>query len=146
MRQPITMCVSAILALMAAGCAALPLATLGTIFGIADTAATAGPSVYQMGKLDTAFMVDFPTLQAAVRSAAGDLGLHIARDRAADNTRDVWDFQLQDDLKAKIEITLRRRAARLSRCRVNVGIFGSEPTARLLMNRIAAHLPKQASS
>ncbi|MGA2583994.1 MAG: DUF3568 family protein [Tepidisphaeraceae bacterium] len=128
------------LPLFCGGCALIPLATLGTIFGIAGTAASTGPEIYQQGKLDTALMADFVSVQIAVRLSAEDLGLHKVRDRKASKHEAIWDFQLQDDLQSKIEITVESRAANLCRCRIDVGLFGSEPTAKLILSQIQSHL------
>lgn len=127
-----------------AGCELLPLATLGAVFDIAGTAATAGPAVYQQGKLRIALMADYPGVKAAVRAAAEDLQLRVFRDRKASKHHDIWDFQLRDERNSKIEITVERRTPMLCRCCVDVGLFGSEPTARLVMARVAAHLPHAA--
>ena len=125
------------------GCELIPLATLGTVLGIAGTAVSTAPEVYQAGKLDTAFMADGDKCHVAVVRAAEDLKLHLVRSRPLCGGK--WDFQLQDDFKSKIEITLQKRSPELCRCRVNVGLFGSRPTAELIMRRIEAHLPPPAT-
>ena len=128
---------------MCSGCELISLATLGTVLGIAGTAVSTGGEVYNAGKLDIAFMADADKCRGAVEMAAGDLKLHVVRSRPLCD--DKWDFQLQDDFKSKIEVTLQRRSPGLCRCRVNVGLFGPRPTAELIMRRIEAHLPAPAT-
>jgi hypothetical protein len=135
---------STILLFACGGCELIPIATLSAVFGIAGTAVSAGPEVFSAGKLDTSVMASEDDCRQAVRLAAGDLRLRLARDQKASGSSRVWDFQLQDDRATKIEVTVDPRSANLCRCRVNVGLFGSEPTARLIMQRIEAHLPASA--
>lgn len=135
----------AVLPLLCGSCELIPLATLATVFGIAGTAATTAPVVYQQGKLDTVFMADYAEVRAAVQLAARDLRLRIVRSRPASKHEPIWDYKLEDDMKSKLEITVERRSANLCRCRIDVGLFGSEPTARLIMSRISAHLPTEAT-
>lgn len=143
-----TLRISAIvaLALFCGGCELIPLATLGAVFDIAGATAQVGPAIYHQGKLDIAFMARYADVQNAVRSAAADLRLHVLRDGQAGKADNVWNFQLQDDLKSNISVTIERRSPMLCRCRVNVGYFGSEPTARLVMKRIVSHLPSTHSA
>ena len=131
--------ICAIILIICSGCELIPLATLGTVLEIAGTAASTGTEVYQAGKLDTAFMADRDKCRAAVLLAANDLKLRVVRDR--DQCKGKWDFQLQDDFESKIEVTLQRRTEEMCRCRVDVGLFGSRPTAELIMHRIETHLP-----
>jgi len=132
------------LPLLCGGCELLPLATLSTLFGIAGAAVSTGPVVYEQGKLDIAFMANYGDIQQAVRLAAVDLNLHLKRDRS--KSADSWDFQLQDDQKSKIEVTIERRTPMLARCRIDVGLLGSQPTAQLVLNRIRSHLPTGATA
>jgi hypothetical protein len=132
-------------ALVCGGCALIPLDTLSTVLGMASSAASTGPEVYRAGKLETALMIQYPQLLQDVRTAATDLRLHIARDRSDSKSGDNWDFKLRDDQNAQIEITIQRRSAMLCRCCVDVGIFGSEPTAKLIMRQIESHLSPSRS-
>lgn len=129
------------LALACGGCALLPLSTLSTVLGMAGTAASTGPEVYEAGKLDTAFHAQAGDCRVAVRRAAAALQLHIVRDRDISGGRKRWDFRLEDDRQSEIEITVERRSPMLCWCRVDVGLLGSEPTAKLLMQVIQNHLP-----
>ena len=127
------------------GCQLIPLTAVGALFDIAGASVLAGPEVFTAGKLDGAFMVGDAKCRAAVRLAAKDLQLHIVRDRKIWGSRQRWGFQIQDDRKSDIVITVERRTPTLCWCRVDVGLFGSEPTARLVMDRIKAHLPPSAT-
>jgi hypothetical protein len=132
-----------VLAMACGGCALVP---LSTVFGIAGTAASTGPEVYSYGKLDIAFMAEDGIVQKAVREAAADLGLRMIRDCRVSQSKKIWNFVMQDDLNLKIGVTVEQRAAKLCLCQVDVGLLGSEPTARLVMTRIKAHLPSSAAA
>jgi hypothetical protein len=127
------------------GCAALPLATVGTVSGIAGTAISAAPEVYSAGKLDTALRARADDCQQAVRQAAEDLGLRIVRDRPLRGERQRWEIELQDERASDIDVTVERRASMLCLCQVDVGLFGSEPTAKLVMQTIGSHLRTMAA-
>jgi hypothetical protein len=134
--------------LLSSGCAALPLATVGVMADIAGVAVSSGPTVYHAGKLDIAFMADDISVRRAVRAAAVDLDLHVTRDQSHDGNQDkgTWDFRLRDDRQTDIDVTVEQRTPNLCWCRVDVGLFGSEPMARLIMARIHAHVPPQAAA
>jgi hypothetical protein len=146
-RRPLLMLgLSASILLACGGCALFPLATLGAIFDIAGTAVSTGTEVYSAGRLDAAFRADAGDCRRAVRRAAADLQLQLVSDVQRRGARQRWEIELQDDRKSKIEITVERRSAMLCWCRVDVGLFGSEPTARLVMRLIASHLPRSATA
>ncbi|HWE05003.1 MAG TPA: DUF3568 family protein [Tepidisphaeraceae bacterium] len=126
------------------GCVALPLATLGTVLGVAGTAATTGSDVYNLGKLDFSVMATFDECRFAAVDAANDLQLHIRGCKFVGKRKDELKVELADDLNRSIAVRIDRRAARLCQCRVDVGLFGSEPTAKVIMQRIRRHLPKTA--
>jgi hypothetical protein len=140
-RRPLLMGLSATFLLACGGCALLPLATLGALFDIAGTAVPIGTGVYLAGHLDTAFQADSGDCRRAVCQAAADLQLHIVRDYQRSGGRQRWELVLQDDRKSEIVITVERRSPMLCWCRVDVGLFGSEPTAKLMMQLIQSHLP-----
>jgi hypothetical protein len=143
--RPLLLGLCAVFLLGCGGCAILPLAALGTIFGIAGTAVSAGPEVYHMGKLDTAVMADDGACRRAVRMAAMDLRLRVVSDHGGTKCSPGWKFELEDEGKSKIEATVERRSPMLCLFRVDVGLFGSEPTARLILQVIQSHLPGAAS-
>lgn len=123
------------------GCVTASLATLGTVLGFAGTAASTGAEVYNLGKLDFSVMATADDCHWAVLAAAADLQLHVCRDQQTNE--DTREFDLEDDRKGRILVRINRRAAMLCQCRVDVGWFGSEPTARLVMERIRHHLPQE---
>jgi hypothetical protein len=136
---------SAAMFLPCGGCQLIPLTTVGAIFDIAGASVSAGPEVFSAGKLDGAFMVEDVKCRAAVRLAAKDLQLHIVHEHKGSGGRQRWYFLLQDDRKSNIVITVERRTPMLCWCRVDVGLFGSEPTAQLVMVRIKSRLPRSAT-
>ncbi len=124
------------------GCAAAPLATLGTVADIAGTAYSTGTSVFKDGRLDTAVMADSRQIEDAVRSAAWDLRLQVLRDRRVRPNKPNWEFELEDDRGAKFDISVEQRTETMAVVRVDVGYFGSEPLCRLVTARVLAHLPQ----
>jgi hypothetical protein len=128
----------ALLLLSTTGCITASLATLETVIGFVGSTASTGADVYKLGKLDAALMATLPDAQRAVRRTACDLGLELATE-PSDNPA-IWHVKLLDDKKRDITVRLEMRSARLCLCRVNVGIFGSEPTSKLIMERIRSNL------
>lgn len=124
------------------GCATLTLATLGSILGTAGSAASAGADVYNLGKLDAAEMARLDQTVLAVHEAADDLTLRFNPDpKAHQKDPAIIELPFIDDKKDKVSVRLERRAERLVWIRIDVGWFGSEVTAHLLLTRIRAHLP-----
>lgn len=121
------------------GCAALPLASLGTLSGIAFSAVSTGKDVYQLGKLDSAEMATMDEALQAARDAGADLGLQMKLDTLA---ADVGQLKFADDKNAGISVRIEQRSSMLVRTRIDVGIFGSEVTARLFLRRMRMHLPQ----
>ena len=127
----------------------MPLAALGTIAGAASSAASAGGEIYSLGKLDSAENARPDQAVAAARAAADDLGLkprpikpeqeHPSKDSS------ITKLPFLDDKCAKVNVTVERRAARLVHVRINVGLFGSQETARLFLARLRAHLPAKST-
>lgn len=133
------------LLIFCAGCELVPLATMSSVFGMAGTAVTTGSEVYKSGKLNIAFMANSATVQEAVREAAKDLHFRMIRGKSSQDM-ETWKVELEDNLQAKFEVTVERRTAMLCLCQVDVGLFGSEPLARVIMARIRAHLPSTAAA
>lgn len=124
------------------GCATLTLATLGTIAGTAGSAISTGQEVYGLGKLDAAEMARLDQAVAASHQAADDLGLTFKPDpKAHQKDASIIELPFVDDKGSRVMVRLERRAERLVRIRVDVGLFGSEVTAHLFLTRIRAHLP-----
>jgi hypothetical protein len=120
------------------GCAAIPLATLGTVAGISTSAVSTGREIFTLGKLDTAEMADYPDAVAATRLAAADLWL---KPKGPEKLKDgSADLTFVDEKGATVEVEVQRRTEMLVRIRVSVGLFGSEVTARLFLTRLELHL------
>ncbi len=54
------------------GCAAVPLATLGSVAGLSTSAVSTGREIFTLGKLDTAEMAGYPEAVVAARRAAAE--------------------------------------------------------------------------
>lgn len=121
----------------AGGCTTAAVATAGTVAGIAASAVSTGADAYRMGKLDSADQVRFEQWIASARAAAVDLDLNVVK--WTDNGKGEWWCTLADERRSMIGISIERRTAALCRTRIDVGLFGSEPTARLILNRMRFH-------
>jgi hypothetical protein len=119
----------------AGGCATATVASAGAMAGLAASAVSTSADVYQMGKLSSADRARFDDWIADVRAAADDLHLKVVKE-SLDNEKGEWRCTLADDQKAKIKVFVQRRTETLCRTRIDVGLFGSEPTARLILARI----------
>jgi hypothetical protein len=128
------------LPLLVTGCAALPLAAVGTVAGITATAVSTGADVYSMGKLDSAELATLDDVHGAVHQSAEEMGFELRREQAKPN---VFGFEFIDQRNSITKVTLEARTPRLMRIRINVGVFGNEPTARLMLKRIRTHLPNE---
>lgn len=121
----------------AGGCATAAVATAGTLAGIAASAVSTGADVYRMGKLDSADQARFNQWIACARAAAADL--HLTIQKWSDDGKGYWHCTVADDRKATIDVNIERRTETLCHTRIDVGIFGSEPTARLILTRMRVH-------
>lgn len=132
------------------GCATATVATVGAAAGIAVSAVSAGADVYRLGKLDTAEMARYHDALAAVHAAAADLSLRRHCPTTCDTCQcakpDVARFTYLDEHEAEIAVVVERRTETLVHLRVDVGWFGSQPTARLMMERIRANLARSATT
>ena len=124
-------------ALCAGGCTTAAVVSAGTVAGIAASAVSTGAEVYTLGKLNSADEARFDEWIDAVRAAAGDLHLKIEKESA--KRKGEWRCTLVDERKAKIKVFVQRRTETLCRTRIDMGWFGSEPTARLLLARVRQH-------
>lgn len=123
------------------GCALIPVAALGVAGSVADIGSAAfstGTEVFSAGKLEAVELASFAHAQAAVRSTLNDLRLDL---RSAEITKGVAKYDFRDDSGSDVEITLKRRTAAVCQLRVNVGYFGSEAYARLLLKSVRSRLP-----
>jgi hypothetical protein len=127
------------LLLCAGGCAEATIATAATVAGIAATGVSTGADVYRMGKLNSVDMTSFEELRDSVRKSAVDLQLTLVSQE--DYEPGKWRCRLEDDEKTPMRVYIEKRTGKLCRTRIDVGVFGSEPTARLLLARMRQHLP-----
>jgi hypothetical protein len=128
------------LACCAAGCVA---AAAGTVPAIA-TALETGADVYRLGKLDSADEVRYERWVAACRS--GIAGLHYHVEKEADKGKGRWMCIMRDDRRSRVDITVDRRTEAFCLTRIDVGVFGSEPTARLILATIRRRAGISAAS
>jgi Protein of unknown function (DUF3568) len=126
------------------GCITASVVAAGTAIGAASSAVVTGADVYRLGKLDTALMASEDDCINAVREAAANLRLEIHNEKTNKNEH-TWKLELTDEQKETTEITVERRTGVLCRVRVDVGWFGNEPTAQLVMAKIREHLPATAA-
>jgi len=121
----------------AGGCATAAVASAGTMVGLAASAVSTGADAYRLGKLDSADEARYAEWVAAVHAAAAEL--HLKLEKESDDGKGVYRCTLRDDRGSKIKLGVERRTETLCRTRIDVGWFGSEPTARLLLWRIRFH-------
>ena len=124
-------------AVCAGGCTTAAVVSAGTMAGLAASAVSTGAEVYSLGKLDSADEARFDEWIGAVRAAAGDL--HLKIDKESNKREGEWRCTLVDERKSKMKVIVQRRTETLCRTRIDVGWFGSEPTARLLLARVRLH-------
>jgi hypothetical protein len=129
-----------LLMLTCTGCAGLGLTAAASAIGSVGSALDTGTSVYQNGKLDSAEMATLDQCTRAIRAAAEELGLRIMTDKPAGHGK--YRMAMVDDRDKVIDIWLDQRSKSLARLRIDVGLFGSEPTARLILGRFRLHLAK----
>jgi hypothetical protein len=142
--RPLYLLILTSLLLGTSGCITASVIAAGTAIGAAASAVATSADVYRLGKLDTALMASEDECVHAVHEAATNMRLTIKQEKTNKNQR-LWKFELTDEQKDTTEITIDRRTAELCRMRVDVGWFGNEPTARLIMAKIREHLPATAS-
>lgn len=146
LQQPLRLilCLSGLLWLGACmhGCAAgVDIALIGAAAGAASSAADAGSAVYSAGKLRSVGMLDVESTRTAVLIAADELGLEI--DEENEPRPGQYRIVLIDELNSRIYIHLQERTPTMTRLTINIGLFGSEPTARLILKRIAVAVNEQ---
>jgi hypothetical protein len=117
--------------LLVGGCAAgVDLAVIGA----ASQAAGSGSAMFSAGKLKAVGMVDIESVRTAVLIAAEDLSLTVEKESSSRPGRRR--MVLRDDRMTRLWVHLEQRTPTLTRMTVSVGLFGSEPTGRLLLKRI----------
>jgi hypothetical protein len=128
----------AVTAAGAGGCTTAAVVSAGTMAGLAASAVSTGADVYRLGKLDSADEAHFDEWIGAVRAAAADLQLKIEKE-SRNNEKGEWRCTLVDDRRSKTRVIVQRRTGTLCRTRIDVGWFGSEPTARLILAHVRLH-------
>lgn len=131
------------LLLFCSGCAAVPLATVGTAAGIASAAVSTGADVYRQGKLDAAELATLDDVHFAAHAASEELALTFLSEKSDD---DKIDLRYEDDHGADVLIIIDRRTRALTHIRIDVGVFGAEPAARLMLQRIRFQLRSGSST
>jgi hypothetical protein len=89
-------------------------------------------------------MANYDDCREAVREAAANFRLKIVRDEQEGKYSNIWNFRLADDQKETVDVRIERRSGMLCQIRVDVGWFGSQPTAQLIVDKIRSHLPATA--
>jgi hypothetical protein len=123
------------------GCGPLTVASAGAIAGLTATAFTTGADAYRMGKLDSVDNVRYDVWIDSVKSAAGEL--HLKLEKPKDNGKGIWTCVVKDDRGDGADIRVDRRTEMLCETRIDVGWFGSEPAARLILSRIRYYAEKK---
>jgi hypothetical protein len=125
------------------GCALIPLSTLGSLASLGNSSVTEGRDAFFFGKLKSAEMASFDQARRAVRAAANDFGLKPKWPEKLTPHRSEMAFI--DTTGAQIGIRIDEQSTRLVHLRLDVGLFGSEPTERVFLMRVRAYLPDPAS-
>ena len=106
------------------------------MIGAAASAVSSGSAVYKHGKLDASWLGPFDQVVTAGEVAVGDMGMHL-RQTHGDAEEGVWKIVAADDHNEKVVIHITRQTPVLTEFQINVGWFGHESTARLLLKRMA---------
>ena len=127
------------LLLTGAGCATgVTVATAASVASLAGSTLDTGTDVYSMGKLNTAEMASIPDVVEASRLAAKDLKLTIMTDKQRGDG--VVRMAMVDNRHKVVDLWLDPRTPNLTRIEIDVGWFGSQPTATLILSRLRMHL------
>lgn len=114
------------------------------VIGAAASAASTGSAAYKQGKLVAAWMGSFDLVVAAGEIAFGDLGYSIIESYGSAEKGD-WKIVAQDEDGDKVTITVDRKTYELTQFQIDVTWFGKEPTARLILKRMAVAINLGAS-
>lgn len=139
-RQPTLALLFFLIASHAGGCAAVPVAALGSVLGVTASAVSTGGDIYRLGKLDAVEVATFDEAVEAAYLAAAELRL--ANKGAEPRKGEAVQVSFADDKGAGMKVRVEPRTPRLVRVRVDVGWFGSEMTARLFLSRLRVYLPR----
>lgn len=106
------------------------------MIGAAASAASSGSAVFKRGKLQASWMGPFDHIVAAGEVAGSELGLSI-RSTDGDPAEGYWKTVMYTADGDKITVKTYRKTNSLTEFQIDVGLSGSEPTARLLLKRMA---------
>ncbi|MEL7088775.1 MAG: DUF3568 family protein, partial [Planctomycetota bacterium] len=106
------------------------------MIGAAASAASSGSAVFKRGKLNASWMGPFDHIVAAGEVAGSELGLLI-RSTHGDPVKGTWKTVMNTADGDKITIRTSRKTHNLTEFQIDVGLSGSESTARLLLKRMA---------
>lgn len=109
------------------------------MLGAASSAVSSGSAVYKRGKLNASWMASFDQVVAAGEGAFNDLGMRVTKSKG-DEAKGNWMIVAVNDDKNKVTLKVDRKTAALTEFQLNVGWFGKEPTARLILKRMAVAL------
>jgi hypothetical protein len=84
-------------------------------------------------------MASFDQVVAAGEGAFDDLGMTVTKSKG-DESKGNWMIVAVNDDKNKVTLKVDRKTAALTEFQLNVGWFGKEPTARLILKRMAVAL------
>ncbi|MEM8737724.1 MAG: DUF3568 family protein [Planctomycetota bacterium] len=113
------------------------------VLGAAASAASSGSAVFKQGKLNASWMGEFEDVIAAGEHAVYDLGLRPTHS-LGDPDKGVWKIIARDEHRDTLKIDIRRQTPRLTEFQIDVGWFGRESTARLVLKRMAVAIQLDA--
>jgi hypothetical protein len=112
--------------------------------GAAASAASQGSAVFQRGKLAVSWMGQLDTVVAATEAAGTDLGL-LTRHSSGNVVEGQWRTVMYTHDGDKLVVTVQRKTPEFVQFTIDIGWFGSEPTARLLLKRMAVAIDLDAT-
>jgi len=118
------------------GCTGAELAVIGA----ASSGLETGQEITRMGRLKLALMEEGPAVVGAAEQACHDLGLRIYH--VEQKTPHSWAVSAAERRRT-LRIIVQERAPRLTQIEVNVGIFGSQSIAELILKRVVAALEEK---
>lgn len=106
------------------------------VLGAAASAASSGSAAYKQGKLVATWLGEFDVVVAAGEAALSEMGFSIYKSDG-NALKGEWIIVAYDATGDKVTLTVERKTSELTEFQINVGWFGREPTARLILKRMA---------
>lgn len=106
------------------------------MLGAAASAASQGSAVYKRGKLNASWLAPFRLVVTAGEVAFDDLGMQIIESEG-DYDKGTWTILAINEDKNRATIKIDRKTDKLTEFQIDIGMFGKEPTARLLLKRMS---------